>query len=134
MILVSCVSVKSNEPTEAQYMYQSAWFKKARHYVLKQHVKWGILSAKYGLLSPYTVIQPYNMTLLAMSREERIAWANRVFNTFHYWHSEECNVTILAGSRYREFLQPMLERYGYSVHVPLQGLGIGQQLHWFDIH
>ena len=37
-------------------------------------------------------------------------------------------ITFVAGSRHREYLLPLLRNKGYSVRVPLEGLGIGVQL------
>jgi hypothetical protein len=41
---------------------------------------WFILSAKYGLVDPGQVIEPYEMTLNRMGRRERQAWAERVLH------------------------------------------------------
>jgi hypothetical protein len=37
-----------------------------------------ILSAKYGLLHPDTIIEPYNKTLLGMPKQEQLAWMLKV--------------------------------------------------------
>lgn len=63
--LVSCVGTKRATPTPAKDLYQSDWFTKARTYA-KSIGSWFILSAKYGVVHPDEVIEPYEMTLNAM--------------------------------------------------------------------
>jgi uncharacterized protein DUF6884 len=66
--------------------------------------EWFVLSAKYGLIRPTQVIEPYNETLLTMGKESRLTWGTWVFNQL--WWSEkagaERDIVILAGEAYRE--------------------------------
>ena len=39
-------------------------------------------------------------------------------------------IVMLAGSRYREFVEPRLRGVGIRVDVPMEGLRIGEQLSW----
>ena len=114
-------------------LYQSAWFKKARRYAEQRGDAYFILSAKHGLLRPDAVIDPYERTLVDMTRRERIYWANWVLLELAL-ASEPCHVVVLAGRLYREFVVDGLLRGGYTVEVPMEGLGIGQQLRWLDEH
>ena len=57
--LVSCVSQKLSHPAPAQNLYTSAWFQKARSFVLKSGSPWYILSAEHGLVHPEQVLAPY---------------------------------------------------------------------------
>jgi len=50
----------------------------ARDLVEKTGQPWFILSAKYGLLSPDTVVLPYEKTLNTMGVFDRRAWAEMV--------------------------------------------------------
>lgn len=131
IILVSCVGEKLPQAAPAQDLYQSAWFRKARRYAETHGQRWYILSALYGLVNPGDVIESYNVTLNEKSAEERRAWAGKV--------SEQISkvitpgpLTILAGKHYREYLSEFL--HGYALNVPMEGLGIGQQLAWLDAH
>ena len=42
------------------------------------------------------------------------------------------SVTLFAGMAYREFLEPELGGWGIELHVPMQGMRIGQQLSWLS--
>jgi len=120
--LVSCVSKKHTDWCAARDMYQSAWFKKAREYVGDR--QWAILSAKHGLLPVDAHIPPYDYSLHDMTTTQRKEWgewvAGKLDNDKHY--------VFLAGQKYREYITPFVE----SWEAPLAGLGIGQQLAWFD--
>lgn len=134
LALVSCVSVKGKYKTEAQYLYMSTWFNKAKAYVLKNYDIWAILSAKYGLLLPETTIAPYNQTLNTYLKNKRIEWAKRVNEQLYTaYPAKNTSIYLFAGYKYREFLVPMLKKGGYIVDIPLERMQIGQQLQWFTL-
>lgn len=128
--LVSCVSAKQARAVPARELYISEWFKKARAFVSTQKSPWFILSAEHGLVHPDTVVAPYERTLNKMSIAERKAWAERVKQQMEADLPRADRVVILAGARYREFLFPYLGARFASVELPMEGLKIGEQLHW----
>ncbi len=130
--LISCVSKKRSSAAEAKNLYDSALFAKSRMFVEQHCDSWFILSAKYGLVEPAEVIEPYEETLNAKSRRERDEWADRVWAMLRQRLRPDDHVTILAGERYRESIVPLMTEYGCHVDVPIQGLGIGRQLQWLS--
>ena len=118
-------------------MYQASdLFKKAYSYATKNYDVVAILSAKYGLLFPDDRIEPYDLTLNDMSSHQRKKWTEQVFNQmrnrlglqdFHkaFFH---------AGKKYREHLIPKLKNIGIQCEVPLEHLGIGEQMAWYKRH
>jgi hypothetical protein len=51
------------------------------------------------------------------------------------WSAERASgaeVILLAGSRYREGVDLFLRQHGFSVSIPMEGLGIGKQLQWLN--
>ena len=130
--LVSCVSIKNENPCPAGTLYRSPWFEKARAYVLTQGGPWYILSAEHGLVHPDTVIEPYDRTLNTMGVDDRRAWAERVKDQVRRQGLSPERFVVLAGQRYREFLLDFLNGRSESVVVPMEGLGIGQQLRWLN--
>ena len=129
-VLISCVGEKLPEMAPAQELYQSPWFKKAKAYAQQAGDHWAILSAKHGLVMPEQTIWPYDQTLSQMSKGERLQWAIKTIDQIEGVIPTGAHIIILAGKRYREHL---LDRLGwYSVDIPMQGLGIGQQLRWLD--
>ncbi|MFM7539323.1 MAG: DUF6884 domain-containing protein [Planctomycetota bacterium] len=132
--LVSCVSVKCPAPMAAKDLYMSSWFKKARLYVKKTGCDWFILSAEHGLIGPEQVIAPYEKTLNTMPVAARRDWAKRVSAQLQEAMPDMDRAVFLAGHRYREFLVPCFLDRGIAVEVPMQGLGIGEQLSWLGSH
>ncbi|HEY9800359.1 MAG TPA: DUF6884 domain-containing protein [Leptolyngbyaceae cyanobacterium] len=130
--LVSCVSQKREEPSQALTLYQSPWFLKCKSYVESQNYNWFILSAKYGLIKPQQIIEPYEESLNSAPAQERQQWSQQVFASIVEILPNGGTVRFFAGEKYRQYLIPLLEEAGYKTEVPLQGLGIGQQLQWFD--
>ena len=128
--LVSCVSKKLPGSAPARELYASAWFCKARSYVERTGCPWFVLSAKYGLVHPDEVIAPYELTLNTMGVAERRQWARGVLAQLEPRLDGFEAVVFLAGQRYREFLEQPLRSRGVAVSVPMEGLGIGQQLSW----
>ena len=135
--LVACVAQKANDSLPAEEMYVSDWFRKARSYVrgrMSLQDSWYILSAKYYLLEPSRVISPYNETLNTMRKPDRLRWATCVLSQLLPITDAGDSMIMLAGTRYREALEPALRARGCTVEVPMAGLGIGEQKAWLLRH
>jgi hypothetical protein len=130
IVLVACVSKKNPMPMPARDLYISDWFRKASAYAMRMADEWYILSAKYGLVAPHTVIEPYDETLNRMPAAARRAWAKRVSKDLGRVLQPEYQVVILTGIKYRENLISPIREMGCSVKVPREGLGIGEQKRW----
>lgn len=128
--LVSCVKSKGMTPAPARDLYTSQLFKGMRRYAESKADAWYILSAKYGVVLPDEVIEPYEQTLNRMTKDERTAWAERVQQSLYGLFPAGVTVVLLAGERYREGIIPFLEARGVVIEAPMAGLGIGSQLKW----
>ena len=111
-------------------MYTSPLFQKMMAYAQSLKPKSiFILSAKYGLLSTDTTIDPYEQTLKNMKSAERHRWAQDVVSELRkHCDLDADNFVFLAGMPYRENLVPHLKHYA----VPMQGLAFGKQLQWLE--
>lgn len=129
--LVSCTKLKQDYSCRAQEMYLlSTLFSKAVNYIKQQNYdRWFILSAKYGLLNPNVLIEPYDLTLNNMKSEEIKKWSQKVFNQLIIYNIDE--IDFYSGDKYRKYLIPMLEKINIKCNIPLKGLGIGQQLQFY---
>jgi cytoplasmic iron level regulating protein YaaA (DUF328/UPF0246 family) len=130
IVLISCVSKKKSYASLAVDLYTSDWFTKAADYAAKHADRWYILSAKYGLVFPDQVNEPYDLTLKKLSVSARRAWARQVFEALKPYLSAGDHVVILAGKAYREFLVDPIKKCGCFVEVPMEGMRIGEQLKW----
>lgn len=131
--LVACGARKLQRPAPARELYTSQLFKKASAYAELTCERWYVLSARHGLVHPDTVLDPYDQRLsgsrASSSNEE---WADRVRKQMADELGGIRNVRLmaLAGEQYRTVLRDIPWQY----EVPLQGLGIGQQLGWLTRH
>ena len=130
--LISCVSQKTKVPNKAKDLYISPLFKKTWDYNTKIDRPDGvfILSALYGLVKYDTQIDPYDKTLLEMSKEEGQEWAEKVYaqmketfetngRTLNDYHFK-----IYAGTKYYENLAKVIP----SFELPFGKLPIGKRL------
>ena len=130
--LVACASKKRVDRCRARDLYISHWFLKARDFVESKRCTWFILSAKYGLVAPDQIVAPYEQTLNTMSKKQREEWAAQVITQMKAILPDAERYVVLAGQHYREFLIDYLQRRAQTVEIPLQGLGIGEQLHFLQ--
>ena len=135
VILVGCVKTKRSGRSAAKDLYDSPLWRARRAYAEQFCVPWHILSAKYGLLAPETVIRTYDVTLTDRSAAERRTWSQRVldFLADELPDPEGANIEIHAGKAYVDYgLEAGLCRMGAKVHRPLQHIpGIGAQIAWY---
>lgn len=131
--LVACASKKQPAPAPARALYISPLFRKASVYCEREYDRWYILSARFGVLDPATIVAPYDLTLNRMARLDRQMWTSRVKVQLCAVVPDLKTTTVYlhAGRRYTEFLGPWLLEMGATVVSPFPGLGIGQQLRWY---
>lgn len=107
--LVSCTKSKRGETAKPADLYmESAFFRKARKYVVANHDDWYILSARHHLLDPDGLaIEPYDETLSGASVDTKRKWS------------------------YDELL-PLLEDTPVQFETPTDGLKYGETLAWYN--
>lgn len=130
--LVACTDKKQANPMPARDLCTSAWFRKASAYAARSADSWYILSAKHGLIPPDRVTAPYEETLSRMSAKDQRAWAERVMDDLAKALRPGDHVVMLAGERHCLRLVDPIRQMGCTVEFPLQGLRMGEQLHWLN--
>lgn len=101
-----------------------------RAYAERHADRWFIISAKYGLIHPDGVIDPYEQTLAGARVAVRREWARRVFQEMESAGlTAGCKTFLwLAGQAYQKELSKLLHAHE---HIdPLAGMGIGHRLGW----
>ena len=110
-----CSADKTCRPTRAADLYSSQRFQADRAYAEHNFDTWYILSGKHGLLSPETVVEPYDFDLNRQTPEYRHQWAVRVATAISVellgFHAL---IEIRADSTYENALLPVLLAYGFS--------------------
>lgn len=76
--LVGCVKTKLERPARASELYTSALLRGRRQAVEASCDRWFILSALHGLLSPDQIVDPYDLAMKDLPRQERRGWAESV--------------------------------------------------------
>lgn len=133
VVLVSCVKSKLPQPAPARLLYCSDWFTKVRRIIEAQDAHWFVLSALYGLVPADKEIAPYEHTLSTFDIAGRRAWAAGVYRALEPELKGYKRVVFFAGTKYREFFITPLQRGGWRVEVPMEGMGIGEQLAWLSV-
>lgn len=134
--LVSCTKSKRDSACEPAELYaESAFFRKAREYVRRNHDSWYVLSAKHHLLDPDgPPIEPYDETLKGASVAEKREWAR----TVHTRLDEEGlladgnTLVFHAGRDYYDQLLPLLDDEPVAAETPTDGLQFGPTLAWYN--
>lgn len=103
--LVGCVKEKRRTAAAARELYTSPLFAGRRRAVERSCDQWFVLSALHGLIDPEQRVEPYDVTLNTMARDERRRWAAGVvqalqgrLGTLQGHHFE-----LHAGASYLEF-------------------------------
>ncbi|MBN8739745.1 MAG: hypothetical protein J0H86_09580 [Xanthomonadaceae bacterium] len=128
--LVACVKSKAPVRAPARSLYTSSLFRATSAYAERTADRWFILSARHGLLHPDDLVEPYEQTLHRLSAAERSAWSAKVTEALQQRLAAPAHLVVLAGSVYRERLMAPLQRAGFSMSVPMEGLRLGEQLRW----
>lgn len=127
--LVGCGKQKLDHAAPARELYTGSLFRAARRYVESRAEPWLIVSAKYGIVRPYDVLEPYEQSL---TRRERDVWAAKVAaEVVARWPRLSREVVLFMGMEYATPLHAELSWRGVSVREPLMGLGLGERLQWF---
>jgi hypothetical protein len=142
--LIGCSKQKLDYSAPAKELYQGSLFKAARKYVEAKGYEWAILSAKYGLVDPNRIIEPYNQRLPILTPKSRpilFAWGSRVnLDAWMHWYNgvQMCAWPVLvlfAGASYRSAFDGT---FGYDrgmpFEAPLARFGIGEQMKWLREH
>lgn len=120
--LVSCAAQKLECRAPARELYRSQLFRKSIRHAEATCLDWAILSAKHGLVLPHEVLDPYDLAVTDMSRDERTAWSARVRAQIVSRWGEKRRIQVYAG---RPYFGPLAGLRAWSVFGHAQ---IGERL------
>ena len=124
----------------ARDLYAGQLFAKRVEHVERRGLPWYILSAKSGLLKPSVSVRPYDATIGGMSEIEVAEWnlgvANQLMSELWFEFGNPALKSVVvelhAGAKYCEPLGSILSMFGVTVVKPVEKLGIGKQLAFYD--
>ena len=133
---LGCTKLKHSQRCKAGIMYNvSPLFRGIKQYISQfDYDQWFILSAKYGLLNPNVDIDPYDESLYNKSRTEYNQWVKSVTKQLDEIVTEDTVIDFYCGKKYRDGLIPYLTRRGIKYNIPMEGMGIGEQLKFLKEH
>jgi hypothetical protein len=136
IILIGCGKQKADASCRADEMYIGSLFRKRLEYARRSGWPFYIVSAKYGLIPPQTLIAPYDLTVSDLEPLELSAWSLGVAQALLSQLSEPFDssrflVELHMGNEYAEPLRILLPAVGVNYDWPLRGLTQGQQMHWY---
>ena len=131
--LMATARKKLDHPAPVTEFYISPLFRKSVSYAEQTYDRIYFYNAKDGFLCPSKIMEPYNVSIKTFSIGEKREWAYQVVKELRARENPEKVMIYLHGGKvYRKYLQPELESHGFQFTVPLEGLGIGEQLAWYD--
>ncbi len=130
--LIACSAGKAPSVAPARDLYTSQLFRASRAYVAAQGAPWRILSALHGLVHPDAAVHPYDFTLAGQPDWRKLQWGEGVAQQLAGLVPDGAPIVVLAGRAYRDAItaSPITRASRWAWRVPMEGLGIGQQLHW----
>lgn len=107
--LIACCKKKLDHAAPAIELYQSPLFKGSARWMNRSGrvPEWGILSAKYGLVMPDQVIEPYDLCLADLPRLQKERWADMVHEQLVEKWSEQAIWLVLMGGEYKAAVKHM---------------------------
>ena len=129
LIIVPCGKKKvwDINPTagkiKAKDAYISNYFKLCKQYAERFADEWVILSGKYGIIEPDSIISGNYDTKLFVSKK----FEDKVKRQLQFVVKNISQVISLCGNYYSLFLKDVLYRFDLPIYVPLQGSKIGER-------
>jgi chaperonin cofactor prefoldin len=134
IVLLSCTKSKLDKKSQAKDLYSaSPMFQKTLKYgeSLKPD-KMFILSAKHHLLDLNTQIEPYDLTLKTMKKDEKDSWGQKVISQLKSKNIDPTKNTFifLTGSEYMKPLKSQIPEE--NIETPMDGKRMGERLSWLN--
>lgn len=130
IVFIACTKKKQDHPCKAKEMYRpSALFTAGWRYAesLNPDTIY-ILSAKYGLLNPETIITPYEKTLISAKDAQIRQWSIMVADQIKKAGIDRSDHAVfLCGKPYRKYIKNLFPNHS----APVSHLGIGKQIKFY---
>ncbi|MGY3362470.1 hypothetical protein ACVWZK_009133 [Bradyrhizobium sp. GM0.4] len=128
IVLVSCGKHKKETKSIASELYTSPRFRMSINLISRLEQRAYVLSAKHGLLSLTTQIDPYDVSLSTFDEERRARWQSDVVSKLNRQKRDSSAAVLLADDEYATPLDDRLKSEGFEVINPLAGLSNSARL------
>lgn len=136
--VIQCSDTKLDEAATAWDLYTGNVFRAQRELARDLGHPVRILSAKYGVVRPDEVLEPYDLSIRDLTADQQKTWNRHVYQELHATNADD--FYVLAG---RDYVRPPKVKSGWwsaelcqnvtlhgdpaKVVLPLEGVGIGGQ-------
>lgn len=129
--VVACSKTKLTRRAPARELYTSPLFRMSLEYALARCDQVFIASARHGLVTLDTVLEPYDETLTGKPAHVRDAWGFAACRQLIGLRpaTETTGLFVLAGFAYTSPIRRHLDER-YTLIDALHGMQIGQRLHF----
>ncbi|MEA3248410.1 MAG: hypothetical protein U9Q73_01765 [Nanoarchaeota archaeon] len=103
-IIASCSQKKLNHKAPAIELNQGQLFRSIKKLAAKNNFDVKILSGKYGLLDPATIIEPYNQKIT--SKRQILDISLKISVKINQVIKDYDKIIVIMGSNYRKVLEP----------------------------
>lgn len=132
IFLLSCGKEKRTYSCKAKNLYCSSRFIDTRRFVEHQNSDWYILSAKYGLLDPNIIIEPYDYSNFQKTSLEQYFWADTIVKALLKIYTAPQTFVILAEDSYSITVSEILQNHGFQIVLPYHNLSYNDQKVYFE--
>ena len=123
IFIINCSKEKVNYQVKASDMYCSERFNLSKKIVEDNNYEWYILSSKYGLLKPDTIIDPYDKNINDLTKKEKNEYITKIIKQFSDFNiNNKKRIIFLCDSLYINEICQELERKKYNIISPFSHL------------
>lgn len=135
--LVGCGKMKVKNAVQAKDLYIGVPFRLAMKHARATADDVHILSALHGLLSPFALIPPYDLSMAQLPPQKHFEWGKRVLASLRTeYPMQRLRIVFYAGKQYIRPITKMItdeDRY-WTFENPLDGLDMYERIRWFKDH
>lgn len=126
VVVIGCSGQKGTEPAPAVDLYTGSYFHQAERAARSDGRPFLVLSARYGLLHPEEVIEPYDHFVPA----RHLGGVEALTALLRAQRASRPDLPHAVESWCSASYSTALARAGYLVATPLTGMRIGARRHW----
>lgn len=121
-MIIACSQRKANNPNPARDLYRGTLFRFGREFAETYGYDYRILSAKYGLLHPEEIIEPYNQRISTAADVTRLQLA--VLPELAELIPQYEKIIVIGGAMYRRVLAPLIDSSSkFEIITDPRGIG-----------
>ena len=105
LVLIACSKRKADRPRKAKELYLGRLFQEAKQFAERRGYEYRIISAKFGLIDPDTIIAPYDQTI--RTKEDLLRVRELVLPRLEKMMERFERIIVFGGKKYRQVLEPL---------------------------